>query len=195
MLRTFTHSLNSGMAGLAPYYRGRSVDLILTNVLYDGDAEMQRLVKDKHAIFGKPHFIARHPHKLTPLQELRAEGDILVLDNLNLLVSNIMLRYNTYPSPAVANQILRQIHYLTHILPILSQQYNEIHIFTSTVSNDVDIQSDSGKLYASLLAQANSAYESGIAKQVDSGKLPRVDFYSMHYGWLLQSSFSKGLLT
>lgn len=154
-------TLNTKMDALDVYklsqQRWLGTQALLTNIVYYDDAEMQALLKAKHAAYGQHVKLHTSMHELArPI--LNAQADVLIVDSLNFYVSNIMLLCNSDPTAAdeIEALIVQDIQALVQGITDSALSIGHLIILTADVDFDFFIRTEQGKLYRRLIHTINS---------------------------------------
>lgn len=154
--------LDSSVADLATLFDpDRPTDVALTNINYSNDPKMLALLETKRQIYPNASFLRTDPLDLTALEQWGDRPDaIMVLDNFNLLVSNILLTLNTPLLPELATigfyeeHIQPQIHYLAYLLNKLPIE-RDVYLLSASMSGAWHTPTSSGRAYIHLLNEAH----------------------------------------
>ena len=132
--------------------------VLLTNVHYgdDGDYEMQAIIDAKMAQYPSATIFVEAMHELVvPTGE--ADSSTVVIDNLNLYISNLLLLANSQPDSyaMLEAMIVRELSALVHLAIALPTLTNLVLIGADT-DFDLENRSPVGLLYNRLHHKANS---------------------------------------
>lgn len=139
--------------------------VLLTNVLYYDDAEMQGLLQRKHAEYPQGTTFFTSMHELgRPVANF--SGDTLVIDSLNFYVSNIILLCNSDPKsvPFMRETIKRDIEHLLASLVGEQASFRRLLVLTGEVDFDYFIRTEAGIMYRQLIYMANSLIASAAQR-------------------------------
>lgn len=143
---------------LSDIYRGHEVDLWTTWVGYTDDPATQSIFASRmasHTSEGHTTHIGNDPHTLQALTNVQARGDLLVVDGLHLLTSNIMLRTNSdedYTQAVAAQMIGKELAFLKCVDTL---GYASVLIISSDIGHDLSLATFQGKTYRGLLNFTN----------------------------------------
>lgn len=164
-VHVYAHTLTSVAADVLKKLPYGTLDVVLTNVSYHDDVEMARILTQKRTEYRPGTRFHATPHGLADFlvnfESARGAGGVattVVIDNLNLFVSNLMLLYNSeyLTLPAIREAIFRELGTLTtakaqgHLSP------DTLVILTSEVDHDYTVRTHLGRLYQQLLYDVNA---------------------------------------
>lgn len=137
------------------------VQVVLSNVLYmtneSGNEEMRRLLEKKREHYPEGTRFIRDPWEADMWVARMCGGEeTLVWDNLNLWVSNLMLRSNYHDHfsyESAMYELNSRIHALTKILR--EQEGKPTYIITHDCDMSFDTRTEQGQWYQKMIARAN----------------------------------------
>lgn len=162
-VHVLAHTLTSVAADVLRTLPAGRTDVVLTNVSYHDDVEMSRIVARKKAEYlsnthfhSTPHGLADFLLNFTPPRAYPEQHTTVVIDNLNLFVSNMMLLYNSefVSLSAIREAIFRELGQLASAKSTLG--FTQLVIITSEVDFDFTVRTHLGRLYQQLLYDVNA---------------------------------------
>ena len=146
------HGLNSDFDSYI-----KSLDLgdepvcLLTNIDYSPTEEgrMAELIESKLKVYPPKSIFYRNVHEIAPLIT-NLFGDVLVLDNLNLWISNVLLLYNSSEQNwlSIVRRLAEEIDILFRSRDKIS--FRNIYIIGSETDFDFHVTTALGRLYQRL---------------------------------------------
>lgn len=149
-------ALNTDFATFTSLLQGQPADVLLTNVAYSDDTEMNRILAAKRSEYPEGSVFRTSMHELSRVLG-NSEAETIVIDNLNLYVSNILLLHNSYAplEDAVFEAILQDVSALIEFFLSANLSAKRIFILTAEVDFDYHIRTDVGHIYRRLLYRLN----------------------------------------
>lgn len=157
-------SMSSNFGNIAAHiselaqHLNKDIVYITTNVPYSGEKEVQQQLSARQTILAEAAqgSIKSYNgcHNLTSLLANMAERDsVLVLDSLNLFVSNLWLGSNSPPNTTMLEALRVELGLLMYEL---NQREGESFILTNSVEEGFDFKTHDIKQYSDLITYANA---------------------------------------
>lgn len=126
-----------------------------TNVGYADDPEMQTLITRRMDFYPKGATHSHDPHSLSPLYNHLGDYKLVVIDSINLFLSNIYLLNNKQAEPEQSVEIVKeQVRTLRRFL-FRSNLCTDIIILSSMVSGDIETRTLQGLAYQRAITRLN----------------------------------------
>lgn len=144
--------------------RETQADVLLTNILYSDDAEMNALLARKRAVYPAGTQFHTSMHELArPVLNWHTGRKVLFIDTLNFYVSNILLLFNSDPSSVPEMRAYMEAD-VTQLLQGLSESgLEQLIVYTGEVDFDYYIRTEAGVMYRDLIYAITSVF----ARQAD----------------------------
>jgi adenosyl cobinamide kinase/adenosyl cobinamide phosphate guanylyltransferase len=140
-------TMSTDLQAVRPLLEPGKTGVLLTNILYQDDQEMQALLKSKRAAYPAGTLFYTSMHELArPLTNLRHK--VLVVDSLNYYISNMMLLANSDPQNFAP--LLKTI---TDEIRLLFEQplgCDHLIVLGADVDFDFTVRTIQGRMYQQL---------------------------------------------
>lgn len=156
-IHVLSHTLTSVASDVINNLSSSNMDVVLTNVSYHDDSEMARTIARKKSEYQSQARFHTTPHGLADfIINFESSDTTVVIDNLNLFVSNLMLLYNSeyLTLEAIRIEIFRELERVVQFRRHLG--FNTLIILTSEIDFDFTVRTHLGRLYQQLLYDVNA---------------------------------------
>lgn len=154
------HTLNSGYSWLQLIRPDLDAapTVLLTQVPYTDDPQMRARLAQKRAEYPADASFLYEPHDWLPSLTNVTDGQDLIIDSVNLWVSNLMLLLNSQPEHRehLYARIERTLNLFADFLDRHTNAFRRIYWITSEVDHDPFIRSPLGQEYHMAIHHTNA---------------------------------------